>query len=484
MPNRSRHRQEKASAAEASGGLAPEALLAAVVDSSSDAIITKGLDGKILTWNAAAVRLYGFSAQEAIGRPITIIVPSEQAADVWMILRRISNGERVEHYETVRCHKDGSRIDVSLTVSPVIAADGEVVAASVITRDISQRLRDEEAARESNQVLQSLLMEMPLYAVITASDRRIRFCNSSLASLAGEEPARLVGRVWDEVFGTSPADERAWDRLDGGAVTPHYDGQIRAGNGEVRDVAWSNVAVDRRAGHLLASMGLDVTASKAAADELARATADRDSLMDAVLEAEIDERARLAEALHDDTVQALTATLFQLDSALAGALDDRPVRRARDTLSDTLGRVRRLMFELRPRVLDEDGLAAALRLLAAEAAADAGFTVEVSAPDGRFSRAVEELVYRTVREAVLNSVRHSGAGTVRITVVEQPGELHGTVADDGVGFDLVSVGSRSDANLHIGLAAMAERVRLARGELEVASAPGAGTTIRFTIPEG
>jgi PAS domain S-box-containing protein len=464
------------------GGLTPEALLSAVVASSSDAIITKGLDGKILSWNRAAERLYGFSAEEAIGRPITIIMPAQQAADVWMILRRISNGERVEHHETVRCRKDGSHIGVSLTVSPVVAAGGEVVAASVIARDVSGRLRDEETARESNQVLQSLLMEMPLYAVITSADRRIGFCNSSLASLVGQEPARLVGRAWDEVFGTFPADERAWDLYEVGDVTPHYDSQIRVGDGEVRDVAWSNVAVGGRAGQLLASMGLDVTATKVAADELARATAERDGLMDAVLAAEIDERARLAEALHDDTVQALTAALFQLDSALAGPLDGRPVRRARDTLSGALGRVRRFMFELRPRVLDEEGLLAALRLLAREAANDAGFAVDISVPDRRFSRPVEELVYRTVREAVLNCVRHSGAATVRITVVQQPGELRGMVADDGVGFDLESVSSRSDANLHIGMAAMAERVRLARGDLDVESSPHDGTTIRFTIP--
>jgi signal transduction histidine kinase len=230
-------------------------------------------------------------------------------------------------------------------------------------------------------LLQSLLMEMPLYAAITSADRRISFCNSSLASRVGEEPARLVGRVWGDVFGTFPADERAWDLLlELGDVTPHYDSQIRVGGGEVRDVAWSNVAVGARSGQLLASMGLDVTAERAASEELARANAERDSLMDAVLAAEIDERARLAEALHDDTVQAITATLFQLDSALAGSLDERPLRRARDALSEALGRVRRLMFELRPRVLDAEGLAAALQLLAREAAADAGFAVEVSVP--------------------------------------------------------------------------------------------------------
>ncbi|MDX6547500.1 MAG: hypothetical protein QOG33_1050 [Gaiellales bacterium] len=91
-------------------------------------------------------------------------------------------------------------------------------------------------------------------------------------------------------------------------------------------------------------------------------------------------------------------------------------------------------------------------------------------------------MYRTVREAVLNCVRHSAAGMVRITVVEQPGELRGTVADDGAGFDVESVSRRSDANLHIGIAAMTERVRLAHGDLTVASSPRVGTTVRFMIP--
>jgi PAS domain S-box-containing protein len=460
-----------------------ESLLAALVESSDDAIIVKDMGGRIMTWNAAAERMYGFSAAEAIGAPITIIVPTEQAADVWMILRRISAGERVRHFETVRCRKDGSLIDVSLTVSPVLVA-GRVLGASVIARDITERVRHDHKLRASNRALQALLMEMPLYGVITTSDARIEFCNRALAALAGCEPEHLVGREWDSVFGSFHEDDEAWALFSRGEVIPHYEGRVRDAAGLVHDVFWSNVTygADDGSQQLLASMGQDVTAANAAADELARATEDRERLMRAVLAAEFDERARLAEALHDDTIQALTATLIQLDVAIAGRPELTSVARARDTLSEALGRVRRLMFELRPRILDEAGLLPAIRLLADDVSRDGGFETRVEVVDGRFGRPVEQLVYRTVREAMINCARHSRAALVRVSIVHEAGEIRGCVEDDGRGFDQELVRSRDGASLHVGMAAMVERVRLARGTADVASAPGAGTTVRFAIP--
>src|SRR6266567_1701668 len=102
MPIRLRRGQENASAPSSSQpGLTTESLLSALVESSDDAIITKDMSGRIMTWNRAAEEMYGFRADEALGRPITIIVPQEHAADVWMILRSIAAGERVRHHETV-----------------------------------------------------------------------------------------------------------------------------------------------------------------------------------------------------------------------------------------------------------------------------------------------------------------------------------------------------------------------------------------------
>ncbi|HZU75780.1 MAG TPA: PAS domain S-box protein, partial [Dehalococcoidia bacterium] len=106
------------------------ALLASLVESSDDAILTKTLDGIITSWNRAAERLYGYSAAEAIGRPVTLIMPPEQADDFSAIMSHLRLGERVENYETVRRHKDGHRLHISVTVSPLVAADGSIIGAS------------------------------------------------------------------------------------------------------------------------------------------------------------------------------------------------------------------------------------------------------------------------------------------------------------------------------------------------------------------
>ena len=119
--------------------LEARARLAAIVDSSDDAIISKDLNGVIVTWNDAAERLFGYSADEAIGRPITMLIPEDRQGEEPEIIGRIRRGERIHHYETIRRRKDGSLIDISLTVSPIKNDAGEVIGASKIARDIGER---------------------------------------------------------------------------------------------------------------------------------------------------------------------------------------------------------------------------------------------------------------------------------------------------------------------------------------------------------
>jgi PAS domain S-box-containing protein len=123
--------------------------LAAIVEHSDDAIIGKDLNGVITSWNAAAEHLYGITAQEAVGQPISMIVPSDRQAELKTIMERLLRGERIEHLETVRLKKDGTPIDVSLTVSPIKNVYGEVIGASKIARDIGERKRIAEALRTS-----------------------------------------------------------------------------------------------------------------------------------------------------------------------------------------------------------------------------------------------------------------------------------------------------------------------------------------------
>jgi PAS domain S-box-containing protein len=120
-------------------------LLAAIVESSDDAIIGKTLDGRILSWNAGAERLFGYTANEAIGSPITIIIPPERRNEEIAILERLRRGERIDHFETVRVNKQGRLLDISLTISPIRDGAGRITAASKVARDISARKNPEEA---------------------------------------------------------------------------------------------------------------------------------------------------------------------------------------------------------------------------------------------------------------------------------------------------------------------------------------------------
>ena len=129
------------------------ALLAAIVESSDDAIVSKTLEGRILSWNAGASRIFGYTAAEVVGQPITIIIPPELLDEEQRILAQVRGGERVDHFDTIRITKDGRRIPISLTVSPVRNSRGVIIGASKVARDISERKRAEEAVLESERRL-------------------------------------------------------------------------------------------------------------------------------------------------------------------------------------------------------------------------------------------------------------------------------------------------------------------------------------------
>jgi PAS domain S-box-containing protein len=131
-------------------------LLAAIVDSSDDAIVSKTLDGIITSWNASAEQLFGYTASEAVGQHISFIIPVDRRGEETIIIERIKKGERIEHFDTVRIRKDKTLLDISLTISPVRDASGKIVGASKIARDITQRKRIERELRESEERYRAL----------------------------------------------------------------------------------------------------------------------------------------------------------------------------------------------------------------------------------------------------------------------------------------------------------------------------------------
>jgi PAS domain S-box-containing protein len=153
-------------------------LLASIVECSDDVIVSKNLDGIITSWNKAAERIFGYSAAEAIGRPITLVIPQERQNEEREILSRIRRGERIEHFETVRRRKDGNSIIVSLTISPVKDAHGNIIGASKIARDITEQKRTQEhisiLAREAEHRSKNILANVQAIINLSQSDNSER----------------------------------------------------------------------------------------------------------------------------------------------------------------------------------------------------------------------------------------------------------------------------------------------------------------------
>jgi PAS domain S-box-containing protein len=212
------------------------------------------------------------------------------------------------------------------------------------------------------------------------------------------------------------------------------------------------------------------------------------AIVAAILEAEAAERARIASSLHDDTVQVMTASLVMLDrvaEAVRGYGDADVaalIDGTRTVVEGATERTRHLTFELRPAVLHESGISSALEEIVQQAGEAIGAEVSVSAPAERFDWTVEELVYRTVQEAVANIRKHSQARHITVTVERRDHQLHGVVADDGCGFDVAIATDSSSRVLHMGLNTMIERVRMAGGSILIDSTPHHGCQVSFHLP--
>jgi two-component system sensor kinase FixL len=185
--------------------------LAAIVTSSDDAIIGKTLEGIITDWNPGAEAIFGYSAQEVIGKPVSMLAAPDRESDMPVILARIRGGERVEHYETQRRCKDGTVIDVSITVSPVIDAQGQIVGVSKVARDITPVKRAQTALAEREAFLASVLETAPEAMIVIGADGRIQLFSAAAECLFGYAAAEAVGRD----FGSLVMAEDGRGREDG-----------------------------------------------------------------------------------------------------------------------------------------------------------------------------------------------------------------------------------------------------------------------------
>lgn len=196
-----------------------QARLAAIVETSQDAIVSKTLGSRILSWNAGAERLFGYTAEEIIGQSITVLIPPDRQDEEVQIMQRLTRGERIEHYETVRVTKHGRLIDISLTVSPIRDKSGRIIGASKIARDITARKQVEEALRASEERLRQLADAMPQMVWAARPDGFVDYYNERWYEFTGLNRNQFGDESWRSVLHPD----------DGQVVADGYYESIRTG---------------------------------------------------------------------------------------------------------------------------------------------------------------------------------------------------------------------------------------------------------------
>src|SRR5579862_1594196 len=252
-------------------------LLAAIVESSHDAIVSKTLNGVITSWNKGAERLFGYTAEEAVGQNITLIIPPERRGEERTIIEQLTRGERVDHFETVRVRKDGSLLDVALTISPMKDAAGRIVGASKLARDITERKRAEESLRRSQGYLAEAqrLSHTGRWAWSPATGE-MRYCSEECYRLMGFDPHGGQPRFETFYKRIHPDDQPRIAKALEIATREHaefeLDDRIILPGGEIRDVHVVGHPVLGPSGDLAEFVGtmMDVTEHKRAEEERER----------------------------------------------------------------------------------------------------------------------------------------------------------------------------------------------------------------------
>ena len=585
--------------------------LAAIVESSEDAIISKNLDAVITSWNSAAKRILGYTEKEAIGQPIAILIPPELQDEENQILEKLRAGGRIEHYETIRVTKTGQRINVSLCISPIKDLTGKIVGFSKIARDITERKRAEEMLRASEERLRLALeaahigtfewnirtgvntwtpaleaiyglhpgefgrtqtafenlvhpddrarvIELVEETLKTGQSTRgewwVVWPDGSIHWIAGRwqvfrdesgEPSRMIGfngditerKLAEEAVRESEQRLRLatqvarmyaydWDVKSDlvmrssehvnilGLTEPlrlpqnqfvdkiHADDHpkfLAAIAGLTPEIPTAEVTYRARAsdgtlvwlksngrgffdadGKLLRVIGMvaDITDFKRAEEALTGFTKK-------LIEAQEQERTRIARELHDDINQRIALLAVKL-SALKRDLPDaanaarQGIEQTEQQLTELGSDIQALSHHLHSSKLEYLGLAAAAKGFCREFSERQKVEVHFHSDElpKVLSPEISLCLFRVLQEALQNAIRHSGSACFDVSLGKGLNEIQLSVRDSGRGFDV----DEAMNGLGVGLVSMKERLKLVDGQLFIDSKMQQGTTIRASVP--
>ncbi|HWO33483.1 MAG TPA: PAS domain S-box protein, partial [Candidatus Acidoferrum sp.] len=456
--------------------------LAALVESSDDAIVSKDLEGTIISWNAAAQRLFGYSETEALGKSITMLIPNEIRDEEAGLMQRVKADERVEHYETVRVVKGGKRVAVSLTMSPVRDSRGNVVGFSKIARDITDRKRAEQLLRESEERFRLVANSVPVLIWMSGTDKLCNFFNRGWLDFTGRPIEAELGEGW--VSGVHPDDVKSCADIYSTSFDARVDFEmefrLRRFDGAYRwivDYGVPRFESDRTFCGYIGSC-VDITERKSSAESL-------QALTGRLIHAQDEERARIARELHDDFSQSLALQCIDLEQLREKLpqleLDEESrlammLKRAKTMSED----IRSMSHELHSSRLEFVGLVPAVRGLCKEIGEK--YKIGIQFTEGRIPQNIRKDValclFRITQEALGNVVKHSQTQSAVVELGANESGVSLRVTDQGRGFEPDGANSVKG----IGLVGMTERLRLIGGRLLIRSKLFQGTEITAEVP--
>jgi PAS domain S-box-containing protein len=487
-------------------------LLAAIVNSSDDAVVSKNLDGIITSWNKGAERVFGHTAEEAIGRHIFLIIPADRRDEEAMILERVRRGEQVEHFDTVRARRDGTLIDISVAISPLRDAAGRIIGASKVARDITQR-------KQSQQVLaeRARLLDLSDDAIIVRDEAdRVTYWNKGASQLYDYSREEAMSRVSHELLQTEFPEplEQINEQLDrdggwnGELIHKRKDGSRivvasrwvldRDDHGNQKRVLETNNDITRRkqseealreSENRLRALADSLEAKVRIRTEVVLQQSERlRELSHRLMQTQDEERRHIARELHDSAGQTLTALGMNLARLIKHSKNASPelaniAEEAQQLVRELSKEIRTTSYLLHPPLLDESGLSEALGWYVQGLKERSGLEITQSIPEdfGRLSREMELRIFRIVQECLTNVHRHSGSKIAAIRLRRTDQTVFLQIEDNGCGISPERLAEIQSHGAGVGVRGMRERVLQCGGDMKIES-EGRGTKISLSFP--
>ena len=479
--------------------------LAAVVQSSHDAVVAKDLNGIITDWNQSAERIFGYKPKEIVGKSILTVIPRDRHPEETEILRRIRSGESIDHYETLRRRKDGKLINVALTISPIRDAKGKIVGVSKIARDITKQKATEQRLAE-----QARLLDLTNEAIMVRDrDDRIIYWNRGAQELYGYSPEEAHGRVTHELLKTEHPEvfpkilkelerDNRWSgelvhrRKDGTKIFVMSHWSIdRDESGKLAFILETNNDITarkkaelglQRSKEMLEKMVQQRTrALRDANSELQSEITRRKGLEGQILEISDREQERLGQELHDGVCQQLTAIAFMARAAAVRlqdhhVADPSELEKIARLINNSVMDARLIARDLHKEQVDAAVFEQALRNLTERKIWktpchfrwDAGINIE----DDRIACEV----FRILREGVINANKHARASEIILEGSRKNSQIVFTVTDNGIGLN-------GETKHHgLGFHIMQYRAQSIGARLELKSPRSGGTRVAVYLP--